>query len=337
MELIILWFTFLSLFYFWIIYGKKIQLSYYKFKKSIFKTKLSHLAVIKIGYYYAKKIDNHYYANLITKICTRSLGINITSSEVMSDLNLSSKFGPLYHYRNITGFIGRSILFSLIKKIHWGSGLLIYLNRNHNLKINLSEYISDPGIFKYILSLMHLPNELSILNIMEFVFIMCTIFRLFEILLKFWSISDRHTSIFNVKKEYNLLSKLSKDQMFYFRLGVTIFVLSSKLQILGQIFFGYLILCQLTLIWFIKIDVIFSFIDDVLDYTLKFFGFKVKEKDSFNDKLDKLNELAHKYLPDFLKIEPFRFLHDISIPIGFGLKIFISIQIWPFQISIKFK
>ena len=44
---------------------------------------------------------------------------------------------------------------------------------------------------------------------------------------------------------------------------------------------GYLILCQLDLISFIKIDVIFENIDNILDSIFKLCGFKIKEKHSF--------------------------------------------------------
>ena len=80
--------------------------------------KFPRLASIKIGYYYANKVNNHYFANLIYKIIKKHLNIKeITPGMVLSDLYSSTSFGPLYHYRNIRGFINRSILFSQIKRI----------------------------------------------------------------------------------------------------------------------------------------------------------------------------------------------------------------------------
>lgn len=330
----LLYFVSLGTFYLSVVYSKNILLAYYNFKK-IFNLKYPRLAAIKIGYYYTKKIDNHYYANLIASMCKKHLNIQINPGEVMSDLYSSTKFGPVYYYRNIMGFIGRSMLFSLIKKIHWGSGLFIYLNRNHNIGVDLNEYRCDSDILKSILDWMHLSDELSILNIIEFVFIICTILSLFEIFLKLWTISDRRVSIYN--KGSNLLSKLSSGQKFYFRLGVFMFSLFSRWQILGQLIFGYLILCQLQLISFIKINVIFEFIDYILDNIFKLCGFKIKETYSFNNKLEKWYELIHKYLPGFIKIEQFKFFQNIAIPLGFGWYIYISIQIWPFQVTFKFK
>ena len=137
---------------------------------------------------------------------------------------------------------------------------------------------------------MCLPDELSILNIMEFVFFFCTIFRLFQILLKNWSILDWHVSVFNIKKGSNLLQKLSSSQIIYFRLGVTMYSSFARLQTIGQLVFGYLILSQLELISFIKIDAIFEFLDYILDNFFKLCGFKIKEKDSLNNKLEILKE-----------------------------------------------
>ena len=95
--------------------GLKYLKIYTKFKKNL---KFPRLASIKLGYYYAKKVDTHYYANLICKIIKKHLNIkDTTPGNVMSDLYSSTKFGPFYHYRNIQGFIKRSILFSQINRI----------------------------------------------------------------------------------------------------------------------------------------------------------------------------------------------------------------------------
>lgn len=296
--IILIYYGFWVAFYFSIIYSKNIQLWYYKLKK--FSTKHPRLSLIRLGYYYSKKIDNHYYASLIVSICKKHLDIkNITPGDVLSDLYSSTKFGPVYYYRNITGFMGRSMLFSLIRKIHIGSGLLIFLNRNYNLKIDLNnyvldretyKYIQDSDIFKFISSFINLPDELSILNIIEFVFFMCLILILFRVLLKLWTIPDRRVSIFNANKGSNLLAKLSRGQIFYFRLGVTIHSIVTRLQAYGQLIFGYLILCQLDLTSFIKIDGIFEFIDYILENIIKFWGFKNKKEYYLFDKLKKLYE-----------------------------------------------
>ena len=110
----------------------------------------------------------------------------------------------------------------------------------------------------------------------------------------------------------------------------------ARLQTIGQLVFGYLILSQLELISFIKIDAIFEFLDYILDNFFKLCGFKIKEKDSLNNKLEILKEWIHKYLPDSIKIEQFKLL-EIPVFRGFGLNIYISIQLWPFQVNIKLK
>ena len=110
--------------------------------------------------------------------------------------------------------------------------------------------------------------ELSALNLIESFLIIGLILRLFELVLRFLTIRDRHVSIFNVKT--NLLPRLSGSQMFYFRLGVAIYNVSSRLRIIGQVISIYLILCQLGLISsFIRVDQFFYFLDYILDYILK--------------------------------------------------------------------
>ena len=181
---------------------------------------------------------------------------------VLSDLYSSTSFGPLYHYINIQGFINRSILFSQIKRITLISGLLIFLHRTHNLIINLGMYLVSWW-----------SVELSALNLIEFFLILGLILRLFESVLKLWTIRDRHLSIFN-EKDNNLFWALPKGEKFYFRLGVAIYSVSSRLKIIGQVIFIYLILCQLDLISsFIRVDQFFDFIDYILDYILKLWGF----------------------------------------------------------------
>ena len=240
---------------------------------SIFKIiknfKFPRLASIRLGYYYANKADGHYFANRVCKILQKDLNIkDITPAMVMSDFYSSTKFGPLYYYRNIRGFLKRSILFFLIRIIIWIGGLFIFLHRTHNLSIDLD---------KYSVSLWSV--ELSALTLMESFCILHLVLWFGQLVLKLWTIRDRHVSIYNVKT--NLLPRLSKSQRFYFRLGVAIYSVSSRLIIIGQVIFIYLLLCQLDLISpFIKVDQVFEFIDYISDYTLKSWGFEIKmEKD----------------------------------------------------------
>jgi hypothetical protein len=117
LAILCVYFAIISVFCFLSIYSKNIQLTYNKLKK--INIKYPRLALIKLGFYYGMKIDIHYYANLIVKICKKHLDLKeITAGHVMSDLYSSTKFGRLYHYRNIKGFINRNILFSLIRKTH---------------------------------------------------------------------------------------------------------------------------------------------------------------------------------------------------------------------------
>ena len=110
---------------------------------------------------------------------------------------------------------------------------------------------------------------------MEYFVIFNLILRLLMLVLKLWTIRDRHVSIFNVKT--HLLPRLSESQKFYFRLGVAIYSVSSRLKIIGQVIFIYLILCQLDLISSsIRVDQFFDFIDYILDYILKLWGFYIK-------------------------------------------------------------
>lgn len=86
----LLYFGGLAGFYFLMIYGGKVQTSYEKIK-------FPRLTSIRIGYIYAKKIDNHYYAKLIVKICKNHLNIKgISVSDVMADLYKSTKWGRLF-------------------------------------------------------------------------------------------------------------------------------------------------------------------------------------------------------------------------------------------------
>lgn len=64
--------------------------------------------------------------------------------------------------------------------------------------------------------------------------------------------------------------------MFYFRLGVAIYSVSSRLEIIGRLISRYLILCTLDLIpSFIRVDPIFDFICYILDYIFKSVGFSL--------------------------------------------------------------
>lgn len=183
--------------------------------------------------------------------------------------------GAVFFFRKIKGFMERSIILSLIKKLQKGSGLLIYLNRNHNLKFDLKEYTLSSEYF---------TGELSVLNILEALFILGAILKLFEILLVLWSSSDRSVSVLNVKPK--LCEKLSSRDLFYFKIGVYIFGPFAWLQALGQIIFGYLILGLLELISFIRIDVIFESFDYILNSIFKLCGFNTKETFSLPNKLD---------------------------------------------------
>ena len=131
-----------SVIFFYCKYTLKYIKGYTKFKK-IKNLKFPRLASIRLGYYYANKVDNTYFASLISKIIKKHLNLKkkITKEEIIKDLYYSTWYGPLYYYRKIQGFINRSILFSLIKRITWISSFLIFLNRTDNLRINLGMYL----------------------------------------------------------------------------------------------------------------------------------------------------------------------------------------------------
>lgn len=226
------------------------------------------LYLIKIGFYYAKKVDNNYYANLIVKICKKHLNIkDITVKEVLKDLYLSSKFGPYFKYRNIKGFLGRSILFSMINRLFWASGLLIYLNRSHNINVDLSRYQMR------INWLLNLDLHFSALNLVEIVFLIGIILRIFLLLYIWRTLSDRRLSIYNLNS--NLLLKLNSNQKLYFYIGVVMFGLLSRLGILTRILFYYLIVSNLNIIpSFFKIPVIFVFVEYILNQFLNICGFE---------------------------------------------------------------
>ena len=112
----------------------------HKKPKSTKSSWISLWCLIKIGFIYAKKIDNH-YANLIVKLCKKHLKIkDITTADVLHDLNSSTKFGPVFKYRKLKGLMNSSLLIWIEKKIFTVSGLRIYLHRNPDIKFPLEKY-----------------------------------------------------------------------------------------------------------------------------------------------------------------------------------------------------
>lgn len=244
--------------------------------KNFFNIIYSPIALIKIGFYYCNKRDNSYFCNLISNINKKYLGLKKKTSEgldkinpddIRKDLYSSSHKGSLYKFRGIKGYLSRSILFYLIKKTHWITGLFLFLNRTPNLNINLNEY-TNYSVFWF--------DKLSILDIMEFIFIIGTISKIFEILLDLWVIPDKKSSVFNPNYPIFYLG-LSRNQKIYFHLGVFLSGLLALLGVLSKLIFIYLILCQINLISpYIMTYSIFEFIAYILDNIFKFYESEVE-------------------------------------------------------------
>lgn len=62
----------------------------------------------------------------------------------------------------------------------------------------------------------------------------------------------------------NILEYINRSMLFF------------RLQLFSRLILYYIILCQLELTSFIKIDAIFNFIDYILDNLIKLCGFKAK-------------------------------------------------------------
>lgn len=247
------------------------------FKKIILK--FPRLASIRLGFYLAKKKDNFYYANLIVKILKKDLDIKeITTAQAMSELYSSTKGGPIYIYRKIKGFLSRSIIFSMLKKIHWITGILLLLNKNKHINLGLDNYKSNSDIVRSILTRMYLSDETSILNITEYVFFFCMIIVLLEILLKLWTIPDRRVSIFHANKKEGSISiydKIPGNYKFYFHLGILMYSLFTRLQALGKITLGFLMVSQLGFIYpFVENWWIFELISTILSDFFDLLGFE---------------------------------------------------------------
>lgn len=206
----------------------------------------------------------------------------------MQDLNYCTKFGRLYYYRKIKGNTQNSLFLFLLKNMTFFSGYCLYLHKTNNVKFNLSKYILTlNGPYKNTNFFKFLPDEISALNIFEFVFILGLIIKLLDIFLKFWTLSDRRLSILNVDSDkYKLIPKLSGVQKVFFRLGINKYNISSMLKSTLQLIFGYFILCQLELTSFLTIESFFTSIDYYLDYSIRLGGFEnIEEQKSGLTKL----------------------------------------------------
>ena len=252
----------------------------YKKLKTHFK--FEFIALIITGYYYGKKEDTNDNANLIVNLCKRHLGLkNITVNEVRSDLYSCTKFGRIYRYRKIRSSLKRSLFFYLLKKSSLVGGLCLCLSRNKSSGVDLSMYgiklENMYGGFAYLVKKLTGKDSREILSALEIVesLVLCgLILRSFDFLLKLYSNSDRHPSVFS--ENSNLLRMLSKKQKFYIRLGIRLYILHSLLEAICGLIFIYLVATQLAVISpFIKIDKVFSWVSYIVDIFLKLLGFKV--------------------------------------------------------------
>ena len=83
--------------------------------EKIFKWFYKPFCYFKLGYLYAKKLDNKSQANKISKLCKR-IDITIDPKDVLSDLYFCSLKGSIFKYRKFL-LIKKSWFFSLIKNI----------------------------------------------------------------------------------------------------------------------------------------------------------------------------------------------------------------------------
>lgn len=179
-------------------------------KKSTKPSWISWWYSIKIGFIYAKKVDNHYYANMIVNIAKKHLNIkDVTTADVLHDLNWSTKFGQLFGYRKFKGWIDSSIPLCIGNKIFTFCGLMIYIHRNPNIELPLNMYYMDGVSWSTIMN-----YDLNSLNIIEWIFLIGIVSRLY-VLYRLWlTIYDRRLSILN--QDPILLTKLNTKQKFFF-------------------------------------------------------------------------------------------------------------------------
>lgn len=83
---------------------------------------------------------------------------------------------------------------------------LFFLHRTNNIKIKLDNYKIYSAFWF---------DELSILNIMENIFVICTILKILETLYNLWIIPDKQSSVFNPKPPVFFFDRLSRDQKFF--------------------------------------------------------------------------------------------------------------------------
>jgi hypothetical protein len=136
---IIYYYLYLIFFYLFILFYDKIKLGFSYIKKVLI-TLFSYIGCIKLGSIYAKKNENHFYGRLGSKISKKYLNLKLEVSEIMQDLNFCTKYGRLFYYRKIKGFLDRSLFISVTKKVSYISGFFVFMHKTKNIGLDLTKY-----------------------------------------------------------------------------------------------------------------------------------------------------------------------------------------------------
>jgi hypothetical protein len=137
---IIFYFLFVNFFYLCIFFYDKIILGF-SYLKKIILTFFSYIGCIKLGSLYANKNESHYYGRLGSKMANKYLNLNLKVSEIIQDLNFCTKYGRLYYFRKIKGFLDRSLFISATKKVCYTSGFFVFMHKTKNIGLDLTKYI----------------------------------------------------------------------------------------------------------------------------------------------------------------------------------------------------
>jgi hypothetical protein len=235
---------------------------YISIMKYLNKYILSQYHSAKLGYYYSKRNSNENYIKLVRKSLKKINNLNIEKSNIKLDLEYYPELGNYSKYKKLKNCLYKWKVLFINNCINKFCLILIILYRSKHLSIDLAKYFF---------------NDFSALSIVETIFLITILIKLFLLIREFLTLIFIYKDIFYSNlNQYKCLPEFTLVQKRFFTLGIYIYILLIQLKIVITIIIYYYFVCHLDIALYLnfKNDLFFKILNKMFELLIINLGFE---------------------------------------------------------------